>query len=121
MWEAITVWFYGLGANYGVNPLIFGGIYVGAIPFFSLSIAWLIRNFRRGRSIVFPALAATFFFISAYIYLIFAGKNVPVWVYAVVVLLIIFGAYSTLKKVRRQIKETEAEEKTEENLSTEQL
>lgn len=120
MWESITVWFYGLGANYGVNPLIFGGIYVGAIPFFSFSIAWLIRNFRRGKSIVFPALTATFFFISAYIYLIFAGKNVPVWVYGVVVLLIIFGAYSTLKKVRRQINETEAEEKTEENLSTDE-
>jgi hypothetical protein len=116
MWEAITDWFFGLGANYGVNPLIFGGIYVGAIPFFSLSIAWLIRSFRRGKSIVFPALTATFFFISAYIYLIFAGKNVPVWVYGVVVSLIVFGAYSTLKKVRRQINEAGDEKGTKESL-----
>lgn len=103
MWEKFIEWFLSLGESYGVNPFIFGGIYIGAIPFFSLSIAWLIRNYRQGKSIVFPALSAMFFFVSAYIYLIFAGKNVPVWVYIVVVLLVVVGAYSTLKKVRRQI------------------
>ncbi|MDQ3634026.1 MAG: hypothetical protein M3405_05885 [Acidobacteriota bacterium] len=103
MWEKFIEWFLSLGESYGVNPFIFGGIYIGAIPFFSLSIAWLIRNYRKGKSIVFPALSAMFFFVSAYIYLIFAGKNVPVWVYIVVVLLVVVGAYSTLKKVRRQI------------------
>ena len=35
----------------------------------------------------------------------FAGKNVPWWVYGVVVLLILVGAYSTIKKVRRRISE----------------
>lgn len=107
MWQTFTEWFLSLGTEYGVNPFIFGGIYVGAIPFFSLSIGWLIRNFRAGKTIVFPALSATFFFISAYIYLIFAGKNVPVWVYVVLVLLIAFGIYSTIKKVRRKISEPE--------------
>jgi ABC-type Co2+ transport system permease subunit len=104
-WQAIQDWFLGLGAEYGVNPFIFGGIYIGAIPFFSLSIGWLIKNYRNGKSIVLPALSAMFFFISAYIYLIFAGKNVPFWVYGAVVLLIIIGAYSTVQKVRKQIKE----------------
>lgn len=105
IWENIQNWFLSLGAEYGVNPFIFGAIYVGAIPFFSLSIGWLIRNYRKGKSIVLPALSAMFFFISAYIYLIFAGKNVPWWVYGVVVLLVIIGAYSTVKKVRKQISE----------------
>ncbi len=114
MWEKFIEWFLSLGESYGVNPFIFGGIYIGAIPFFSLSIAWLIRNYRKGKSIVFPALSAMFFFVSAYIYLIFAGKNVPVWVYIVVVLLVVVGAYSTLKKVRRQINVVK-EEKTNKN------
>lgn len=109
MWETFTNWFLSLGEAYGVNPFIFGGIYIGAIPLFSLSFAWLVRNYRKGKSIIFPALSAIFFFVSAYIYLIFAGKNVPVWVYIVVVLLVIVGAYSTLKKVRRQINEVEEE------------
>jgi len=104
-WEAIQNWFLGLGAEYGVNPFIFGAIYVGAIPFFSASIGWLIRNYRKGRSIVLPALSAMFFFISAYLYLMFAGKNVSWWVYGAVVLLILVGAYSTITKVRRRISE----------------
>lgn len=110
MFESIQNWFYGLGAAYGVNPLIFGAIYVGAIPFFSLSIGWLVRNYRRGKSIVGPALTALFFFISAYLYLIVAGRNVPVWVYGIVVAMIAIGAYSTIKKVRRQIGEKPTEE-----------
>jgi ABC-type Co2+ transport system permease subunit len=105
IWETFREWFLNLGAEYGVNPIIFGAIYVGAIPFFSLSIGWLIRNFRKGKSIVLPVLSAMFFFVSAYIYLIFAGKNVPFWVYGIVILLILIGIYSTVKKVRRQISE----------------
>ena len=104
-WQTIQDWFFSLGTEYGVNPIIFGAIYVGAIPFFSLSIGWLIKNYRSKKSIVLPALAAMFFFISAYIYLIFAGKNVPLWVYGAVVLLIVVGAYSTIQKVRKQNKE----------------
>ena len=104
-WETIQNWFLSLGTEYGVNPFIFGAIYVGAIPFFSASIGWLIRNYRKTKSIVLPALSAMFFFISAYIYLMFAEKNVPWWFYGVVVLLILVGAYSTIKKVRRRISE----------------
>ena len=104
-WQAIQNWFLSLGAEYGVNPFIFGTIYIGAIPFFSLSIGWLIKNYRGGKSIVLPALSAMFFFVSAYIYLIFAGKNVPFWVYGAVVLLVVVGTYSTIQKVRKQINE----------------
>ena len=59
--EAISDWFYSLGENYGVNPLIFGVIYVGAIPFFSLSIAWLVKNYRQKKSIVLPAVVGNVF------------------------------------------------------------
>ncbi len=110
MWETIQQWFLSLGGKYGVNPFIFGAIYIGAIPFFSISVGWLIKNFRSGKSIILPAISALIFFISAYIYLIFAGKNVPLWVYGVVVLLIVFGAYSTIKKVRRKIRTDETDE-----------
>lgn len=104
--DAIREWFYSLGENYGVNPLIFGVIYIGAIPFFSLSIAWLIKNYRQKKSIALPAMSAMFFFVSAYLYLIIAGKNVPLWVYGIVILLLVFGAYSTIKKIRKKIRET---------------
>ncbi len=105
--EVAKDWFLGLGEQYGVNPIIFGSIYVGAIPFFTLSLGWLVKNYRKGKSIVIPALSTTFFFISAYLYLIIAGKNVPWWVYAVVVLLVAGGAYSTLQKIRKKVDDTD--------------
>lgn len=97
-------WFFGLGAKYGVNPIIFGAIYIGAIPFFTASMAWLYRNYRTERSIVLPAISATLFFISAYIYLIIEGNNVPWWVYTIMVLMISYGVYATSRKIRKKIK-----------------
>ena len=102
MWEAFTEWFLSLGEQYGVNPIIFGSIYVGAIPFFTLSVARLVRNLRRKQSIVLPALSAGFFFISAYLYLLIAGRNIPLWVYGFLAVMVLFGVYSTVKKIRRQ-------------------
>ena len=101
-------WFFGLGKNYGVDPVIFGTIYVGAIPFFLLSIAWLVRNLRGGRPAVVPLLSAAFFFVSAYLYLIIAGKNIPVWVYVFVVGMLAYGTWSTVRKVRTQVGKKQA-------------
>lgn len=104
----VEAWFWGLGKRYEVNPLIFGSIYVGAIPFFSLSIAWLVRSLRRGESGVAPLLCAAFFFASAYFYLLVAGKNIPAWVYALIAGMIALGGWSTVRKVRRQLSQKAA-------------
>ncbi len=101
--DAIHDWFLSLGQKYNVNPFIFGGIYVVAIPFFTLSVAWIVRNYRQGKSVVLPIVLAGFFFVSAYLYLIVVGRNVPTWVYGFVVALIGFGAVSTIRKVKRQM------------------
>lgn len=103
MIESLKSWFMGLGAQYGVNPIIFGVIYVGAIPFFMLSVAWLVRNVRQKRSIILPVLFAGFFFISAYLYLIVVGKNIPLWVYGFIAVMMVIGVYSTLQKIKRQV------------------
>jgi ABC-type Co2+ transport system permease subunit len=106
--ETFGTWFMSLGEQYGVNPLLFGAIYVGAIPFFTLSVGWVVRNQRRGQSIVLPVLSALFFFVSAYIYLIVAGENVPIWVYGIIIIMIIYGGYSTIRKIRRAVHEEDS-------------
>lgn len=106
-WEAIKEWFLNLGANYNVNPYIFGGIYVGAIPFFTLSVGRIIYNYKKGKSIVLPSLSAGFFFVSAYLYLMIAGRNVPWWVYGLIILLVAYGAYSTFRKIKMKVKANE--------------
>ena len=101
----IKRWFLGLGRKYGVDPIIFGTIYIGAIPFFSLSIGWLIRNLRQRRSPVLPAMCASFCFVSAYLYLLIAGKDIPTWVYLLVAAMIALGLYSTIRKIRTRLHE----------------
>lgn len=100
-WEAFKEWFLGLGEAYNVNPYIFGGIYIGAIPFFFLSLSWVIRNIKRKKSFVVPLLLTGFFFISAYLYLIVVGKNIPVWVYGFIGAMVLYGAYSIYQKIKK--------------------
>ncbi len=103
-WETFKEWFLGLGEKYNVNPFIFGGIYLGAIPFFFISLYRTIKNIKNKKSIVLPVLLTGFFFISAYLYLIIAGKNIPVWVYVFIGLMVIYGIYTTIKKIREKTK-----------------
>ncbi len=102
MFASATTWFNSLGESYGVDPLVFGAIYVGAIPFFLLSVGWLVRRKRAGRSTVVPTLCAGFFFVSAYLYLAVVGRNIPVWVWLFVVALIGYGAWSAVRDVRKK-------------------
>jgi hypothetical protein len=41
--------------------------------------------------------------LSAYIYLFIAGENLPLWVYALVIGLIGYSAYSTVTSVRQKV------------------
>ncbi|MGI9544009.1 MAG: hypothetical protein ACR2MX_12200, partial [Cyclobacteriaceae bacterium] len=58
---------------------------------------------RRGKPIVIPVLLTGFFFVSAYLYLIIAGKNIPAWVYFFIAGLIAFGVWSTVRKIRKKV------------------
>lgn len=100
LWETIKEWFLALGDKYNVNPYIFGTIYVGAIPFFFLCLAWTIKKIRQKKSFVLPLLLTGFFFISAYLYLIIVGRNIPVWVYIAIGVLVLYGVYATVKKIK---------------------
>jgi len=99
-WETFKDWFLSLGENYGVNPYIFGSIYIGAIPFFFLCLAWSVKNIRNKKPFVIPVLLTGFCFISAYLYLIIVGKNIPVWVYVFIAVMVLYGVYSTFKKIK---------------------
>ena len=102
IWSAFIDWFMGLGSAYGVDPIIFGSIYVGAIPVFWVAVAWLIRNLRQGRSTLPPILSASLLMLSPYIYLFWVGENLPLWVYLFAGGLVAYGAVATVNKVRTQ-------------------
>ncbi len=96
-------WVMGLGAQYGVNPVIFGAIYVGAIPFFLLFTGLAIRRLRNRQGAVLPVMAAGLCFVSAYLYLAIAGRGIPVWVWGFLGAIIAYGAFHAVRDFRRKL------------------
>lgn len=98
--EVFYNWFMNLGSNYGVNPVIFGLIYVGTIPIFLIFMAWGIKNIKNKTSPLFPFFICIICAISSYVYLILAGKNVSFWIYLIVSLMILYSIYSVINKIK---------------------
>ena len=96
-------WVMGLGAQYGVNPVIFGAIYVGAIPFFLLFTGLAVKRLRAGPSAVLPILGAGLCFISAYLYLAVVGRGIPAWVWAFLAVIVVYGASNAIKGFRAKL------------------
>ena len=99
-WETFKEWFLSLGEKYNVNPYIFGSIYIGAIPFFFLFPGRTVKNIKNKKSFVLPLLLTGFCFISAYLYLLIAGRNIPAWVYIFIGAMIVYGIYSIVRKLK---------------------
>ncbi len=96
-------WIMGLGAQYGVNPLIFGAIYIGAIPFFLFFTGLAIKRLRNREGAVMPVIAAGLCFVSAYIYLAIVGRGIPAWVWAFLGVIIAYGAWNAVKGFRAKL------------------
>ncbi|WP_426164098.1 hypothetical protein [Sandarakinorhabdus sp. DWP1-3-1] len=100
---AAQAWVMALGARYGVNPVVFGAIYVGAIPFFLLFTGLAVKRIRARQSAVLPILAAGLCFVSAYLYLAIVGRNIPVWVWIFLGALVAYGAWSAVRNFRKKL------------------
>lgn len=103
LWTQTVAWFFGLGERYGVDPIVFGSIYIGAIPFFLLSVAWLLRAKQQGQPTSLPIVSAGFWFISSYLYLFIAGENIPWWVYTAVLFLLAYGGVTSYRSIRAKL------------------
>lgn len=103
IWHTIKDYYITLGENYQVNPIIFLGLHIIATPLFILSVAWLIKNYRQKKSIVWPVIVSIFIFNAANIYLVIFGKNIPWWIYAILAATTIISGYFSFKKVRKKI------------------
>ncbi|WPU94251.1 hypothetical protein SNE25_01765 [Mucilaginibacter sabulilitoris] len=88
-----------LGEKHDVDPLLLGCLYFISKPSFITSLAWLLKNFRAKKSILIPILFAAVSFSLPYVYLITAGRNIPVWVYVFICLMFIYGGFTIWKKI----------------------
>lgn len=97
-------WVLRLGDDYGVDPLLYALIWVGSLPFFLLSLAWLVRALRRRESVPLALGVTAFFFLAPTLYVLLAGRNLPGWAYVLVVGLAVLGAITTIHRVRMRLR-----------------
>lgn len=84
-----------------VAPFLFGALYLLSKILFLIFLGWAIKNLRKKSSILFPLLFAALGYSLPYIYLIVAGKNIPVWVYIIISSIYITSGLSIRAKLRR--------------------
>jgi hypothetical protein len=104
LWEAVKDYYISLGENYKVNPVIFLVIHVIATPLFIANVGWIVRNYRAKKSLVLPVIISTLIFNAANIYLVIAGKNISLWIYAILIITTIISGYFSIKKVKKKLK-----------------
>jgi hypothetical protein len=104
VWEDLIDWLGSLGEQYGVDPVVYAVLYVGSAPFFFGSLAWLIRRLRRHEPWGVPAASTAFFFILPTLYVVLAGRNLPGWVWAVLIALTVVGAVSAIRRIRTELR-----------------
>lgn len=103
IWEAVKNYYITLGENYHVDPIIFVGIHVVATPLFVMAVAWIIKNYRQKKSLVLPVVVSVFIFNAANIYLVIYGRNIPWWIYTILVVTTIISSYFSYKKIRKKM------------------
>lgn len=109
MLRDVIDWVLRLGDDYGVDPVVYGVIWVGALPLFVLSLGWLVRTLRRREPIALPLAVTSFFFLAPTLYVFAAGRDLPAWVYVLLVALAVAGAIPTIRKVRARVRQPGAE------------
>ncbi|MGB0347509.1 MAG: hypothetical protein ACPGGA_08490 [Balneolaceae bacterium] len=104
--EGVWIYISELGIEHNVDPIIFGILYVGSIPPYLASMAWIARNYRNQRPIALPVISTLFFFILPASYIAVFGKNVAWWVYLIIAFLLIYGGFSAIQTVKKRITQT---------------
>ncbi|MBO6793795.1 MAG: hypothetical protein JJ895_07790 [Balneolaceae bacterium] len=103
LWDSVKE----LGVEHNVNPILFAILYVGSIPPYIGSMAWIVRNHRKQKAINVPVISTLFFFIMPALYVLIFGRNVAWWVYVIIALLIGYSSYTLYKKIREKISTAE--------------
>ncbi len=90
--------------NYGVNPTIFIIIYLVSVPIFYYSLFRTLRAITKnlGREIMFWSAIFLCVNITPFIYVFIFGRNIPWWVYVIIVILIGQGVLSLILKIRKK-------------------
>jgi hypothetical protein len=99
----IAAWLAGIRKTYGVNPLIFGALYLaGVLPFwfsiYKIVAALKNKDLRQVRIFGFVLGAAI---ILPFSYVAIFGRNLPYWFWIVGGVIILSSVYSVLRRFKK--------------------
>jgi hypothetical protein len=104
LWELVKQYYVSIGDHYHVDPVIFPAIHLIATPLFAGAVWWIICNKKQGRSMVFLVVVSILIFNAANIYLVVKGRNIPFWIYGIVVISTLISGYMSIKKICSKLK-----------------
>ena len=90
---------YDQAEAFNVDPILFAVIYIGGIPLFFAATWWLKKRYSTDKSIVLPITVMGYLLIQPYLYVLFFGENLPLWVYGAIGVLVVAGGWSLYQKV----------------------
>ncbi len=97
-------WVVDLGDKHGVDPVLIFFLYLISKVCLVICIGWTINNIRLKKPFSLSLLLAAVAFCIPYTYLIIVGRNMPAWIYVLVALIFIWGAYSIRKTISAKTK-----------------
>ena len=104
----VQSWLAGIQRVYGVNPVVFGTIYLICVLPFWISIYKIIAGIKkRHRAQVMTfALILGCTILAPFVYVAFFGRNLPVWFWVVAAVVISYSIYSVLRRIKRTKRRT---------------
>lgn len=94
----------GIAQAHEVSPLLFILIYAISTGPFLLVSGWLLHHIRRQRPLEALVFLWALFYSAPYLYVLIAGRNLPVWVYLFVAGLVVGGLTLAGRGLMRRIK-----------------
>jgi hypothetical protein len=90
--------------HFGVDPVVFLVLLLGTSPVFYYAIYRMVRAIAKRKTNEITIWSMLFLLATAapYLYVLFAGRNLPWWVYIIVALLLGQGIYSLVRRLRRK-------------------
>ncbi|BDI29925.1 hypothetical protein CCAX7_19760 [Capsulimonas corticalis] len=99
LWEHVHT----LSVRYGVDPVVFGVLYIAHHPLFWGTMAWLAARVRQRRRVVLQIVLGVFFWVMPYAYILLFSRHLPVWVYPIVGVVLVIGGRHAIGEIRKNL------------------
>ena len=103
IWQTIHDYYFVISTKYNVNPVIFISIHAICTPLLLLVIWWLLHNKKQHKPIIAPMLCTIVLYNVANVYLVVAGKNIPLYIYLMLVVFTLYSGFISSKKIKGKL------------------